>query len=311
MSLGDDLIRTFGVERVRERASLAPLTTFKVGGPADWLLETRNEQETLTGLRVACQSGVQVTILGGGSNVLVSDAGIRGLVMRPRGASIEPCGSTAVRAEAGATINGLVRWTINRGMGGLEAWAGTPGTVGGAVFGNAHYGGRGLGEVIASVRVASRDGSVHELANEDLAFSYDRSRLQDTGDVLLSARFDVVPNREPAALRAVARQSLRHRKATQPLDIASAGCIFQNLDASVHQAHPDVPVSAGAWIDRAGLKGKTIGGAVVSPTHANFILNRGGATASEIKSLIDLCKAAVLRQFGIELKEEIRLLGIF
>ncbi len=184
MPFSEALITTFGAARVQRQVSLAPFTTFNVGGPADWLVETRNEDETVSALRVACRAGVQVTMLGGGSNVLVSDAGLRGLVVRPRGASIEACGPTGVRAEAGVTINGLVRWTINRGVGGLESWAGTPGTVGGAVFGNAHYGGRGLGDVIASARVAARDGSVQVLTNRQLAFAYDRNRLRDTGEVL-------------------------------------------------------------------------------------------------------------------------------
>jgi UDP-N-acetylmuramate dehydrogenase len=183
--------------------------------------------------------------------------------------------------------------------------------VGGAIVGNAHYGGRGLGELVVSARLASREGAVVEVPQADLAFAYDRSRLQETGEVLLSAVLRVEPGRAPATLRGVARQSLRHRKTTQPLDIASAGCIFQNLDEAAHRSHPDLPVSAGALIDRAGLKGRAVGDAVVSATHANFILNRGRATASEIRTLIATCKTAVWQRFGVELNEEIRYLGEF
>jgi len=143
------LERAFGVDRVRANVPLAPLTTFKVGGPAEWLIETRSSREIVTALGIAHREGVPVTVLGGGSNVLVSDAGVRGLVIRPRGGDVRAEDEHHVRADAAVTINGLVRWTINRGCAGLEAWAGTPGTVGGAIFGNAHFGGRLIGEFVS------------------------------------------------------------------------------------------------------------------------------------------------------------------
>src|SRR6185503_16832626 len=134
---------------------------------------------------------------------------------------------THLRADAAVTINGLVRWTINHRCSGLEAWAGTPGTVGGGIFGNAHFGGRLIGDLVTDVRVASRDGQVAEIPRSEMAFAYDRSRLQETGEVLLSAVFEVSDG-EPARLRAVARESLAYRKRTQPLDTPSAGCVFRN-----------------------------------------------------------------------------------
>ena len=147
------LERAFG-DRVKRDAPLAPLTTFKVGGPADFLIETQHADEIVQAVKLAHAAGVKVTMLGGGSNVLIADRGIRGLVIRPRGGEVSPIGDpstgsgspraassgdTLVRADAAVTINGLVRWTINRGFAGLEAWAGTPGTVGGAIYGNAHW----------------------------------------------------------------------------------------------------------------------------------------------------------------------------
>ena len=135
----------FGDNRLRAAAPLAPLTTFRVGGPADWLIETRNSDEIERALALARVAGIPVTILGGGSNVLVADAGIRGLVIRTRGGDVQAIDERRIRADAAVTINGLVRWTINHGRAGLEAWAGTPGTVGGAIFGNAHFGGRLIG----------------------------------------------------------------------------------------------------------------------------------------------------------------------
>jgi UDP-N-acetylmuramate dehydrogenase len=249
-------------------------------------------------------------MLGGGSNVLVSDAGVRGLVIRPRGGAIDQPGPSRVRADAAVTINGLVRWTIMRGAAGLEAWAGTPGTVGGAVFGNAHFGGRLIGDLIVEVRVASLDGTPVECPAAAMAFGYDRSRLQDTGEVLLSATFKVEPG-DPVALRQRARQSLAFRKRTQPLDTPSAGCVFQNPQPDRDAVPDGIPWSAGALVDRSGLKGATIGGARVSTTHGNFIVTDGEATAADIRRLIEKCRRAVRERFGVVLREEIVYLGEF
>jgi UDP-N-acetylenolpyruvoylglucosamine reductase len=192
---------TFG-DRVQSNVPLAPMTTFRVGGPAEWLVETRGRDELVAALQLADKAGVSVTMLGGGSNVLVNDAGVRGLVIRPRGGDVRDADDGQVIADAAMTINGLVRWTINHGRAGLEAWAGTPGTVGGAIFGNAHFGGRLIGDLVDRVQLATRAGVVKDVAVADMAFGYDRSRLQTTGEILLSAVF-----RDRAA---VARVSQAH-----------------------------------------------------------------------------------------------------
>jgi UDP-N-acetylmuramate dehydrogenase len=306
----DSLRLAFGAERVRGRVSLAPFTTFRVGGPADWFIETRNSDEIVTALSIAHAAGVLVTMLGGGSNVLVSDAGVRGLVIRMRGGDVRQVRPDRVRADAALSINGLVRWTVNHGCAGLEAWAGTPGTIGGAIFGNAHFGGRSIGDLVCDVRLASRDGTTAEVPGSEMAFGYDRSRLQRTGEVLLSATFRVAPG-ETAALRVTARASLAFRKRTQPLDTRNAGCVFQNPDPSRDRLPDGVPWAAGALIDRAGLKGTALGGARVSPAHGNFIVNEGLATAADIRGLIVRCRDEVRARFGVELREEIVYLGDF
>jgi UDP-N-acetylmuramate dehydrogenase len=304
------LERAFGVDRVRANVPLAPLTTFKVGGPAEWLIETRSSREIVTALEIAHREGVPVTVLGGGSNVLVSDGGLRGLVIRPRGGDVRAEDEHHVRADAAVTINGLVRWTINRGCAGLEAWAGTPGTVGGAIFGNAHFGGRLIGEFVSEVRLASRDAATADVPVAAMAFGYDRSRLQESGEILLSAVFRVTAG-EPAALRATARQSLAYRKRTQPLESPSAGCIFQNPEPGRDEVPDGIPWSAGALVDRVGLKGSAVGGARVSPTHGNFIVNEGTATARDIRTLIERCRTTVRERFHVELRDEIVYLGQF
>jgi UDP-N-acetylmuramate dehydrogenase len=295
---------------VGREVALAPFTTFRVGGPAELFVEPRTSNEIVTALQLATAANVPVTLLGGGSNVLVSDAGVRGLVLRLRGGSLASLGPSRVRADAAVTINGLVRWTIMHGAAGLEAWAGTPGTVGGAVFGNAHFGGRLIGDLITEVRVAARDGSMSDHPVSSMAFGYDRSRLQDTGEVLLSATFRVEPG-DPASLRRTARESLAYRKRTQPLDSPSAGCIFQNPQRERDVVPDGIPWSAGALIDRAGLKGAAIGSAQVSTTHGNFIVTDGHASAGDIRRLIERCRRAVRERFGVDLREEIVYLGEF
>jgi len=225
-----------------------------------------------------------------------------------QGGDAAVAGDGLVRADAGLTINGLVRWTINRGLSALEAWAGTPGTVGGAVHGNAHFRGRLIGELVASVEAIDASGHVLRIPAAQMEFGYDRSRLQRTHEVLLSADFRVTVG-DPAALRAVARESLAFRKRTQPLESASAGCIFQNPDPSVDRVPEGIPPSAGALVDRAGLKGAREGSARVSKTHGNFIVNEGAASAADIRRLIERCRAQVRTQFGVELRDEIVYLG--
>ncbi len=301
----------FGGGRVQRETPLAPFTTFKVGGPAEVFLETRSEDEIVRAVKLAHASAVSVTMLGGGSNVLISDRGIRGLVIRPRGGDVTPVGDRIVRADAAITINALVRWTINRGYAGVEAWAGTPGTVGGAMFGNAHWKNTNIGDLVESVRLARPDGTLLQAPADRMEFDYDYSRLKHTGEVVLWAAFRVTAGGNPAALRAVARESLAFRKRTQPLESPSAGCVFMNPDPVRDGVPEGIPPSAGALVDRAGLKGVALGGARVSPTHANFIIAGGDATASDIRALIERCRSAVKDQFGVTLRNEIMCLGEF
>jgi UDP-N-acetylmuramate dehydrogenase len=306
----DELEHTLGAGRATTSAPLAPLTTFKVGGAADLLIEARSEAELVAIARVARAHALPVTPLGGGSNVLVGDGGVRGVVVlvRDRGLSRED--ASGVRAGAGVTINGLVRWLVGQGLAGLEAWAGTPGTVGGALHGNAHFRGVNIGDLVRDVRVLDRSGALRTLAAAEMAFGYDSSRLQTSGEIAVSAVF-AVRTGEPDALRATARESLHYRKRTQPLDVPSAGCIFQNPDPARDCVPDGIPPSAGALVDRAGLKGAAQAGARVSLLHGNFIVRDGTATARDIRALIERCQQGVAERFGVRLREEIVYLGQF
>ena len=301
----------FGAERVQRDAVLAPYTTFKVGGPAEVLIETQSGDEIVRAVKIAKAHGAAVTMLGGGSNVLIADGGIRGVVIRTKGGEVSAIGDHLVRADASVTINGLVRWTINRGYAGLEAWAGTPGTVGGAIYGNAHWKQTNIGDLVESVRLLRPDGALLQAPADRMEFEYDSSRLKRTGEIVLWAAFRVTPGGDPAVLRAVARESLAFRKRTQPLESPSAGCIFMNPDPRRDTIPEGVPPSAGALVDRAGLKGERLGGARVSPTHANFVINEGSATAGEVRQLIEKCRDGVKERFGVTLRNEIICLGEF
>jgi UDP-N-acetylmuramate dehydrogenase len=307
--LADTLRAAFGADRVTEDEPLAPFTTFRVGGPADVLMTVRTAAEIERAVAIARACAQPITALGGGSNVLVADGGVRGLVLRIHGGDVVQIDQRTVRADAGVTINGLVRWTISRGLAGVEAWAGTPGTVGGAIYGNAHFQGRLVSELVSSVELLSPDGETRRVPAEEMEFAYDYSRLHQTREIVLAVDFRVSAG-HAAELREVARASLAFRKRTQPLEKASAGCIFQNPDPAVDRLPDGVPYSAGALVDRAGLKDAACGRARVSIRHANFIVHDGAATAAEIADLVEHCRRAVKERFGVELKDEIVRLGV-
>ena len=306
---GAHLAAVFG-DRVRARAPLASLTTFRTGGTADWLVETARASDLVTAIRIAGALELPLTVLGGGSNVLVGDGGVRGLVVRLRHGTISRTGAGTVRADGGVTVNHLVRWTIRRGLSGLERWAGTPGTVGGAIRGNAHFEGRLIGDAVTAVGLVDPNGAEIAAPRASMGFGYDDCRVQHTGELVRWAEFRVGRG-AVGELRAAARRSLAFRKRTQPLGQASAGCVFQNPGAEDGPLPDGVPRSAGALIERAGLKGRRIGAAVVSPLHGNFIVNEGGAAAADVRRLIEVCRTAVAERFGLVLRDEVVYLGEF
>lgn len=281
-----------------------------IGGPADLVFDVSGADEASGILARLREDGQPVTFLGGGSNVLVSDRGIRGALLRFHGGHISREAPDVVRAEAGVTVNGLVRWCIARGLAGFESWAGTPGTLGGAVYGNAHFQGRLMSEVVLRACLLGRDGQIRVESVERLGFGYDESRLQTSGEALLWVEIKV-HEADPATLRGRAKQSLTFRKRTQPLALPSAGCVFQNPERERALLPDGVPCSAGALIDLVGLKGARRGGARISPVHANFFVNEGGAAAADVMELIEESRRRVMDRFGIELKEEIVRLGDF
>jgi UDP-N-acetylmuramate dehydrogenase len=290
---------------VRASVPLATSTTFRIGGTADYVADVATADDVRDVVTAADRASIPWVVIGGGSNLLVDDAGFRGLVIRCRPGAVVCHDDGLVEADAGVSLNAVVRSAIQHGLSGIEGFAGTPGTIGGAVSGNAHWGNRSVGDVVESVEIVRADGSSDIRDAAAMAFAYDTSALQGTHDIVVRARLRLTPGASPDDLRAVARQSIERRRQSQPLKMPSAGCVFQNPVAGRDTVPEGVPWSAGALIDRAGLKGAREGGAQVSPVHANFIVNTGDATASAVRALIARCREAVLREFGVALREEL------
>jgi UDP-N-acetylmuramate dehydrogenase len=273
-------------------------TAWKIGGPADALLEPGNTDELIEAIKKAREHGIPVTVLGGGTNVLVRDGGIRGLTIRLakslKGVEIE---GVRVVADAGALYPVLANTTAGRGLGGLEFATGIPGTVGGAVYMNAGAYGSETTEVLDWADVY-QDGAVVRMENADLALSYRRSILHDHPDwVVLRAGYTLAPG-DPVELKARIKEFRAQRMNGSP-NRPSCGSTFKRPSG-------DFP---GRVIEAAGLKGTRVGQVEVSPVHANYFVNLGGATAREALELMALVREKVRERLGVELEPEVRVLG--
>jgi UDP-N-acetylmuramate dehydrogenase len=293
----DALATERGIALERD-APLARLTTLRVGGPADRLMTATSRDELLAGLRAARDAGVPWFVLGNGSDVVVADAGIRGLVIRNRakGATIE---GEILRGDAGAPMAMLVRRCTANGLGGFEFGISIPGTLGGAVWANAGAHGGQMADVVVVVEAwdPATDRAT-SLENAACAFSYRESRFKHSAEVVLAATLQLHRD-DPARIaeRVAAHQA--QRQATQPLADQNAGSVFRNPPND----------HSGRLVDAAGLKGHRIGGAVVSPIHANFIVTEPGASAADVRALGDLVRSAVEARFGERLEYEIEFVG--
>ena len=279
-------------------APMAPLTTLRVGGAADRLLTVNSRAELIAGLRLAQGAGVPWLVLGNGSDLVVADAGIRGLVIRNRARGVTIEGSR-LQADAGAPMALLVRRCTAGGLAGLEFGTSIPGTLGGAVWANAGAHGSEIRDVVASVEAWDPDDdAVHDVDVEACAFAYRDSRFKHGREVVLSATL-ALRGDTPAVIaeRVVANQA--QRVATQPLADQNAGSVFRNPPGD----------HAGRLVDAAGLKGLRVGSATVSERHANFIVTDRGGSAADVRALGDRVRAAILARFGIELVYEIEFVG--
>jgi UDP-N-acetylmuramate dehydrogenase len=280
-------------------APLAPYTALRVGGPADLLAKVTSAEALRRAVTLARAHDLPCRVLGSGSNILVSDAGLRGLVLLNRAAATT-FGPDVIRAESGASLSSLARRCVSRGLAGLGWAVGIPGTVGGAVVSNAGAWGGDIASVLVKARILDASGQVSDWPVQRFDFGYRGSALKGrTGPqaVVLEAEFALVPG-DRQALEARVAEIAARRKASQPPG-ATCGSIFKNPPGDY----------AGRLVEAAGLKGARRGGAVISNVHANFIVNEGNATAADVKALIDLARRAVKEEFGIALELEIELLG--
>ncbi|NOX53938.1 MAG: UDP-N-acetylmuramate dehydrogenase [Planctomycetes bacterium] len=275
---------------------LAPLTWLKVGGTAEYFAEPRTQDELIRLVQRCQEEEIPLRVMGSGSNLLVRDEGVRGVVVRLT--AEEFCrvsvNKETAQAGCGALLSQLIAETVREGLAGLETLVGIPGTVGGALRGNA--GGRtgDIGQFVKSVLVLTATGEVCTRSDDELDFGYRYSSITDP--VILEGTFELSPDDPDKITRRLKKQWIV-KKSSQPLSSQSAGCIFKNPRG----------VSAGALIEDAGLVGKRVGGAEVSDRHANFIITHEGATADDVLKLCELIQDEVSRQFGVELEYEIQI----
>ncbi len=307
MSDWDDtaLVTAFG-HRLRHNEPLARHSTFHVGGPADLFLTVHSSAELECAVSLAGQAAIPVRTLGSGANVLPADAGYRGLLIRNVSRSFNmDLEETVATVESGIALPVLARRTARAGLAGLEWGCGVPGTVGGAIANNAGCYGSSMGDVVSSVRTVDLAGTSREHGASALTFAYRtspfKSRLGSAPELreyILSATLRLQRAESPALLEQMKRW-LEHRAATQPLDHPSAGSFFKNP--------PDD--NAGRLIEAAGMKGHRQGGAQVSTKHANFFVNQGDATATNLYRLALAVQRAVEQHSGVRLELEVELIG--
>lgn len=274
-------------------------TTYKIGGPADLLVVPHSAEDLKKVLSEISSAKVPYLIMGNGSNLLVSDQGIKGAVIKICGAmdKIEIDGTT-VKAQAGAYLGKLQNACAEKGLSGLEFFSGVPSTVGGAIAMNAGSWGGTISLFLKNVTALTKNAKVIKLNKTDCGFSYRGSDILKYGSIVLDAEFEL-KKRDPILVQASQKEILRLKSSSQPLTYPSAGCVFKNPGKE----------AAGQMIEQAGLKGEKLGGAQVSEVHANFIINTGNATAADVMGLIDKIKKAVLDKTGAVLELEIKPVG--
>ena len=303
-TLLDTLKQAFPHLEFKAEESLAQHTYFKIGGPAEVFLIVKTSNDLADLAEFAGKNQIKFTVLGGASNVLINDQGLRGLVVKNNTSQVlikpgDKPETFILEADSGAITNLVVRKALDNSLDGLQLFLGVPGTIGGAVFNNSHFLKVLIGENILEVECVTRQGEHKTYSKSDMKFAYDYSILHETHDTIIKVRF-LLKKGDKTTLEERAKYATTYRATTQPLGIPSSGCMFQNA------IMPDGSrESAGKLVDMAGLKGLRVGDAVVSDKHANFILNVGKATSEEVDQLVAKVTAAVKDKFGAELKREV------
>jgi UDP-N-acetylmuramate dehydrogenase len=282
---------------ILEREPLSKHTSFDIGGPADFFIRPRTEEEMVAVVRLTRACSLPLMVIGRGTNLLVADGGVRGVVLdlSLTCRQLEVC-SGGVSVGAGVSVQELLDFCLRRELGGLEFMAGIPGSVGGAIRVNAGAWGKSIGELVDVVRGYDLSGQAIAMESSQLHFRYRGSNL--TEDVIITEA-ELVLSPAPSQVIQKQMKEFQRRRLSQPLDQKSAGSVFKNPPRA----------TAGKLIEESGCKGLRIGGAEVSLKHANFIINCGGATAAEVKELIERVRGRVKGRFGVELETEILAVG--
>jgi len=296
-ALESELRGKFGA-RVRASMPLAELTSFRIGGPADLFVAVEDETELMHAKAAAYRAGIPCFCLGAGTNLLVSDRGMRGLVVRlGDGFAKIKIDDAKVVAGAAAAFGTLVQEVVDRGLAGLEFGEGIPGTVGGGLVMNAGAFGGEIAKVVTLVHGVTESGEALALSKDDVKFAYRRTELP-AHFIITRVDFELARG-DRAQLAARVAELHAKRASRQPRGVPNAGSIFKNPPGNF----------AGKLLEGAGLKGTRLGGAAFSDQHANFIVNLGGAQAAEVRALIDLARNKVKEQSGVWLEPEVRLVG--
>lgn len=307
---------------VQENVVLANHTTFRIGGPARYFFEAKTREDLQKALKWARENNLPYFILGGGSNLLVNDKGFNGLVIKYQVSSIKYQGNK-IRTEAGAPLAKLVMDSVNNNLTGLEWAAGIPGTIAGAVCGNAGAYGHSISENVTGIKAINSKGEDISFNKDDCGFYYRGSIFKDNKEIIILEVELALENDKNGEARETAKEILADRRSKMPA-FPSAGSFFKNYVLRKENPEKDPLIerfpelksqvrggklAAGFLIEQCGLKGKTIGGARISEQHGNFIVNTGKATASDVLALAKICKEKVKEKFGIKLEEETRFLG--
>ena len=315
---------------LQENILFANHTTFRIGGPARYFLISKDENELLAALRAAKESATPFFILGGGSNLLVADEGFDGLVIKVQSSKFkvqndsnpfvqrtnQDNSSCKIIVEAGTPFTRIILETTKNGYAGVQWGFGIPGTIGGAICGNAGRLGQAISEVVLEVKILDKNLNEKIVPSDKCEFDYRGSRFKKTGEIILEATL-VFKKEKQELINKILNEAKEVIKNSPPFP--SAGCVFKNYQVgegdSLLKNHPELServrggkIGVGYLIDQCGLKGKQAGGAKIWEGHANYIINAGGASAKDVLTLIDLCKKEVRKKYEVDLKEEIRYL---
>ncbi len=311
-----DLLEKFS--NIKKNYSLASLTTFKIGGPAKYYLETKDIEKLQEVIKFCKENNIDFKVIGGGSNFLVNDSGYGGLIIKYINRNIDLI-DDVFKVGSGVILLNFVNYTLEKGYAGQESLAGIPGTVGGAIYGNAGAYGKSIGDLIKSVKIIDEDGDIKILSSEDCNFEYRKSVFSLLKCIILDAEI-VLKKKDNEEEKEIAKNNIIVRAEKHPLDMPNLGSWFKNValtdeikeklkdfDLSKFEKYKKIP--AAFLIESAGLKGYQIGGAQMSEKHANFLVNKDQASAEDVVNLSKYVEEQVKEKYDIQLEEEVQYIG--